>query len=72
MREKKDASQKADRFTVKEDTMRKYSYITIDASGNKKEHFILARTKAEAIEATSSYVFVDGSKILKSSFKWID
>lgn len=52
--------------------MRKYSYITIDASGNKKEHFILARTKAEAIEATSSYVFVDGSKILKSSFKWID
>lgn len=51
--------------------MRKYSYITIDASGNKKEHFVLARTKAEAIDMTCNYVFTDGSKILKSSFKWI-
>ena len=52
--------------------MRKYKYNTIDKDGNTKEHFVMADTKAEAIKSTENYEFIDGSKIIKSSFKWVD
>lgn len=51
--------------------MRKYKYIIVSPNGERKEKTILSISKKEDIKHFENSEFIDGSKILKSSFKRI-
>lgn len=51
--------------------MRKYRYILVNPNGERIERTILSMSKKEAVKYFENAEFIDGSKVLKSSFKRI-